>query len=235
MVTQATIVFERFIGKPEIGTAIGVLATSIIVAVFGVMIANRLLKLGERTGALGASLASFGFVMLSAALVFRAIGLIFAWYFSGIPLFVLAAAILLIAGFVGEALGAATITVGILYATGYTRLAGLWLLIAVFSSLIATVYASLRGSFTYFIAINTVVEAPSFLAAASPFHESWRRGNEVDQQAFFGFILGSVAPITASLVAVFGVAPAILVSDLILMLALLYIMSWTNQILRPSA
>ncbi len=235
MAQAGIVVFEKAIGMPEIGTAIGVLATSIIVAVFGVMTANRLLKLGERTGALGASLASFGFVMLSAALVFRSVGLVFAWYLSASPVFVLAAAILLIAGFVGESLGAATVTIGILYATGYTRLAGLWLVIAVFASLVATIYAALRGSFIYFVAINTVVEAPSFLAAASPFHESWRRGNEVDQQAFFGFMLGSVAPIAASAVAAFGIAPAILVSNLILLLALLYITSWTNQVLRSTA
>ena len=221
-------VFTGAVGTPEIGTAIGTLLTSILVAVFASNIASKLMKLGEATGALGASLSAFGFVMLGAAVLFRAIGLIFLWYLSSIPIFELSGSILLIAGFVGEALGAATVAVGVLYATGYSRLAGIWLITAVFASLAATVYAALRGSFVYFVMINAVVEAPSFLAAASPFHESWKRGNELDQSAFLGFMVGAVAPVAASAAAGFGVAAAMLVSHLILLVALLYIGTWAR-------
>ncbi|WP_167827783.1 hypothetical protein [Pyrolobus fumarii] len=216
------------------GTALGALLTSVILAIFASNIATRLMLISERTGALGASLASFGFVMLGAAIVFRAIGLILAWYFSDILVLALSAAILLIAGFVGEALGAATIAIGVLYATGYARLAGVWMITAIFASLAATIYAALKGTFTYFVAINTVVEAPSFLAAASPFHESWRRGNQVDQSAFLGFMVGAVAPVAASVAAVYGVAPAILVSNLILLLSMVYIASWAREATRAS-
>ncbi len=228
-------VFAEALGRPEIGTALGTLLTGVIVAVFASNAAARLMTLGERTGALGASLASFGFIMLGAAAVFRSIGLILLWYMSENPVIALAAAILLIAGFVGEAMGAATVAVGVLYATGYSRLAGIWMITAVFASLTATIYAALRGSFTYFVAINTVVEAPSFLAAASPFHESWRRGNQVDQSAFLGFLVGAIAPVAASGAAVFGVAAAMLVSNLILLVALIYIVSWTREALRALA
>ncbi len=227
--------FSEAVGQPEIGTALGTLLTSIIVAIFSSNAAARLMALGERTGALGASLSSFGFVMLGAAAVFRAIGLVLLWYTSSNPILALAGTILLIAGFVGEAMGAATIAVGVLYATGYTRLAGLWMITAIFASLTATIYAALHGSFTYFVAINTVVEAPSFLAAASPFHESWRRGNQVDQSAFLGFLVGAIAPVAASAAAMFGVAAAMLVSNLILLVALIYIVSWTREALRAPA
>ena len=226
-------VFAEAVGKPEIGTALGTLLTSVLVAVFASNAASKLMRLGEATGALGASLSAFGFIMLGASILFRSIGLLFLWYLSSNPVFALGGSMLLIAGFVGEALGAAVVAVGVLYATGYSRLAGIWMVSAVFASLAATVYAALHGNFVYFVMINTVVEAPSFLAAASPFHESWRRGNEADEPAFLGFLVGTVAPIAASVAANFGVAAAMLVANLVLLVALLYISSWAREVLHP--
>ena len=225
-------VFAEAVGTPEIGTALGTLLTSILVAMFAANTASKLMKLGEATGALGASLAAFGFIMLGASILFRSAGLLFVWYLSNNPIFALGGSMLLIAGFVGEALGAAVVAVGVLYATGYSRLAGIWMVSAVFASLAATVYAALRGNFVYFVMINTVVEAPSFLAAASPFHESWRRGNEADEPAFLGFLVGTMASIAASIAASFGVAAAMLVANLVLLVSLLYVSSWAREVLQ---